>query len=158
MTRRRQGIYIPAEVAELEALPDELNADIVEEYRFPDPRRRRTSGWIYLGLTAAFTYSAISGEPGWWWGVGLGLLATGWHFLAAWPLRVEQEEALEIAGKQVGFAVGHASAAIGFTGWRSRPQWQVIVYSAESPPARRALVQLDAVTGEPVAEVYTETL
>ena len=41
---------------------------------------------------------------------------------------------------------------------RSRPQWSVILYSADDPPTQRSLVQLDAITGEPVDEVYTESV
>lgn len=158
MTPDRPGIYIPAEVAEREALPDELNADLTAEYRFPDPRRRRLAAWIYLGVTAATGVAAWQGNAGWWWGAGTAALMSAWHLLASWPLRIDQEEALRLAGREVGFAVGHASAAVGFSGWRSRPQWQVILYSAESPPVTRALVQLDGVDGRRVAEVYTEDL
>ena len=43
---------------------------------------------------------------------------------------------------------GHAAAGVGFTGWRARPVWNVMVYSADEPPARRASVQVDGVTGE----------
>ena len=38
------GIHIPREVAEAEGLPEELDANIVGPYRFPDPRRRRIAG------------------------------------------------------------------------------------------------------------------
>ncbi len=152
----RKGIYIDAEAAAAEAVPSELDADTVEEYRFPNPRRRRIGGWIYLCLGAAMAAASLVGSTGWWIAAGLSLGVSAWHFVAAWDLNVDQEQALLTAGTAVPFAVGHASAAITFSGWRSRPRWQVIVYSADNPPTRRALVQLDAVEGVVIGETYTE--
>lgn len=154
----RQGIYISPETAEKEAVPDELNADLVGDYRFPDPRRRRAAAWIYTVLAAGLFVAALVSPRPWWIG---GILAAGlavWHRLAAWPLEIDQEQALEIAASRVEFPVGHASAAVSFAGVRARPRWQVIVYSAENPPARRALVQLDGVDGSAVGEVYSEAV
>jgi hypothetical protein len=51
------------------------------------------------------------------------------------------------ATKAVGFAVGHASAQLGWRGLRSRPTWRILLYSAEEPPASRGLVLVDAVDG-----------
>ena len=121
----REGIFIPAEVAASEDLPEDLDASQLGPYVFPDPRRRRIAGWIYLAL-------------------------------AAWPLRLGPEEALAVAASHVPFPVGHVSAAVTFVGLRAKPRWQVIVYSADEPPSRRALVQIDGVDGSLVDEVYTE--
>ncbi len=154
----RQGIHIGQDVAAAESIPDELNADLVGEYRFPDPRRRRTAGWLYAGLTIGLAVPAVVANGRWWAGALLAAVVAGWHFAAAWPLEVDQEQALSTAASQVPHAVGHASAAIGFSGIRSRPRWHVIVYSADNPPSRRSLVQLDAVTGAVLEEVYTEDL
>lgn len=154
----RQGIYISPETAEQEAVPDELNADLVGDYRFPDPRRRRVAAWIYAGLAVGlFAAAFVSARPWWMGGVIAGVLAV-WHRLAAWPLEIDQEQALAIAASRVEFSVGHASAGVSFAGVRSRPRWQVIVYSAENPPSRRALVQLDAVDGSAVGDVYSEAV
>jgi hypothetical protein len=43
-----------------------------------------------------------------------------------------------------------------FRGIRSRPQWSVVLYSAEEPPDQRALVVVDAVSGEVADEPYVE--
>jgi hypothetical protein len=51
----------------------------------------------------------------------------------------------------MGFAVGHASAQLGWRGLRSRPTWRILVYSAEEPPLHRGLVLVDGVDGEIVA-------
>ena len=48
----------------------------------------------------------------------------------------------------MGFAVGHASAQLGWRGLRSRPTWRILLYSNEEPPARRGLVLVDGVDGD----------
>ena len=55
-----------------------------------------------------------------------------------------------IATRTVGFAVGHASAQMGWRGLLSRPTWRILLYSAENPPLRRGLVLVDGVDGEVV--------
>jgi len=80
------------------------------------------------------------------------LLVAGYHFLAAWPLRIDQTEALAVASRTVGFPVGHASAQLGWRGLRSRPSWRVLVYSADAPPSMRGLVELDAVDADVIGE------
>ena len=40
-------------------------------------------------------------------------------------------------------------------GWRSRPVWNVLVFSADEPPTERGLVRINAVNGE-VEDVYVE--
>ncbi len=150
------GIHVPREIADAEGLPDELDANIVGPYRFPDPRRRSLAGWMYVGGAVVLTGLAVTVAPLYWVSATLMAVLALWHFRAAWPLDVDQETALEVGAAMAPFAVGHASAAVTFHGVRSRPQWSVIMYSADEPPSRRALVQLDAITGESVAEVYTE--
>ena len=55
-----------------------------------------------------------------------------------------------VATRTVGFAVGHASAQMGWRGLLSRPTWRILLYSAENPPLRRGLVLVDGVDGEVV--------
>jgi hypothetical protein len=45
-----------------------------------------------------------------------------------------------------------------FNGWRSRPRWTVVLYSASEPPDHRALVVVDAVSGEIVETPYVEMI
>ncbi len=149
------GIHIPAEVAETEGIPEELDSNVVGPYEFPDPRRRRTAAFVYL--VAAVVILAISGGgvvP--WVGAVVAVLLAVVNLMAAWPLAVSEAGAFAAAAPAVPFAVGHASAAVTFHGLRSRPRWHVIVYSAEEPPKRRALVVLDGVTGAQVGDVYAE--
>ena len=82
-------------------------------------------------------------------------VVSAYHFATAWPLVVDQTEALLIASRTVGFAVGHASAQLAWRGLRSRPAWRILLYSADEPPTMRGLVELDAVDGHVLGE-YTE--
>ena len=75
-----------------------------------------------------------------------------WSFAAAWPIGVLDPQALETAGREVGFPVGHASAAVSFDGLRARPIWNVLLFSADEPPTRRGLVRVDAVDGHVVGK------
>ena len=148
----RSGIHIDRELAESVAIEEELDANRAGAYRFPSPKRRRISAWVYLAM-ATLALLAIDG-----WVVAAGLAAVGvWHFLSAWPLVVDETDALKIAGSTVEFPVGHASAAVRFAGWRSRPRWAVVLYSASDPPDERALVVVDAVAGD-VVETYREAI
>lgn len=152
------GIHVPREIADAEGIPEDLDANIVGPYRFPDPNRRRLAGWMYAIGAVLLGVLAVTVATLYWVMAVLMAVLAAWHFLAAWPLRIDQERALEVGASLAPFAVGHASAAVTFHGVRSRPRWSVIMYSADDPPSRRSLVQLDAVTGEPVAEVYTESV
>lgn len=153
----RDGIVIPEEVVQAEAVPDDLDAGTVGPYRFPDPRRRGWASGIYLGTAAVLAGLAFS-TPGLWITVVLLLGMAAYHRWASWPLLLDQAGALRAAAGEVSFAVGHASVAVSFVGIRSRPRWQVVLYSSESPPMRRALVEIDGVDGELCGEVYVEEL
>jgi len=96
-----------------------------------------------------------SGNGGLLFGAILLALIAGYHFLAGWPLKIDQTEALAVASRTVGFPVGHASAQLAWRGLRSRPAWRILVYSADEPPSVRGLVELDAVDGRVIGE-YTE--
>jgi hypothetical protein len=139
---------------------DELPADLdvtayVGMYTFPDIRRRRIPGIVYLVLAALFgTLWASSGGDGVLVNngflVGAICLAVigAYHVIAAWPLAVRDTEALLAAAGKVGFPVGHASAQLGWRGLRSRPTWRILLYSGEEPPAKRGLVLVDGVDGK----------
>jgi hypothetical protein len=73
-------------------------------------------------------------------------------------LSIDEHEALTTAAGVVEFPVGHSSATVRFHGWRSRPRWSVMLYAATDPPNQRALVVVDAVTGEVVESPYVEAI
>ena len=138
-------------------LPEDLDVNaFVGPYVFPDIKRRRIGGWIYtvialLSLGAGFA----STNRGLVFAGVLLLAIAGYHFLAGWPLKINQTDALAVASRTVGFPVGHASAQLAWRGLRSRPTWRILLYSADEPPSMRGLVELDAVDGEVLGE-YSE--
>lgn len=155
--RRRlsDGIEIDRELAEREGVPEDLDAGVVGPYRFPDPKRRRIAAWFYLATAAVVGLLAV-GTPGYWVMFAVLAVLAAWHIASSWPLGMDQETALDRSSKVVPFPIGHASAAVTFHGWRSRPRWHVVAYSADDPPTRRALVEFDAVSGDQIAEAYVE--
>jgi hypothetical protein len=150
-------VAFPARAEQSDELPEDqdVTAD-VGAYVFPDMRRRRVAGTIYAALGALTLWAGLaSGNGGLLFGAILLLAIAGYHFLAGWPLKVDQTDALTVASRTVGFPVGHASAQLAWRGLRSRPTWRILLYSADEPPSMRGLVELDAVDGEVLGE-YTE--
>lgn len=140
---------------------DELPSDLdvtayVGPYTFPDIRRRLIPALVYAVVGAACLAGYIADENTGLLAASIALFVTSaYHVLAAWPLRIDQTEALAAASRAVGFPIGHASAQLAFRGLRSKPVWHVLVYSADSPPSIRGLVEVDAVGGDVLGE-YTE--
>lgn len=151
------GIEIPRGVADAEGVPEDLDSNVAGPYEFPSPTRRRTSGMIFLVGAVLASLGALLGLPAGLYVLAGGLAIIGlFHFVAAWELRTSAEDALTSASREVSFPVGHASAAVTFEGWRSRPVWHVMVYAADDPPATRGLVRVDAVSGAVLGEAYEE--
>jgi hypothetical protein len=150
----REGIHIERDLADQIAIEEELDANIETEYRFPSPARRRISGWIFIafGLLSLFAF-----DGGWILTVAFGVLAV-WQFLSAWQLNIDEGEAMTVAAAAVEFPIGHSSASVRFHGWRSRPRWSVMLYSATEPPDQRALVVVDGVDGSLVEDPYVERI
>lgn len=148
----REGIFIEKDLAATLDIEEELDSQVVGPYRFPSPARRRISGWVFVAF-AVIALLVIDG--GWLPAIGFVALAL-WQFASSWPLEIDEYRALEIAGSAVDFPVGHASAAVTFKGVRSRPRWNVILYSAEEPPDQRGMVVVDAVSGEVAEDPYVE--
>lgn len=148
---------IPREIADREGVPDDLDSSALAPYQIPSTARRKRAGAYYFGGAILVVVAVLVG------GLPAGLLAMAgllgliglYHYLAAWRLRVRDPEALFIANRATDFAVGHASAALGFRGWRARPVWNVLLFSADNPPSQRGLVRVDAVDGT-VLESYVE--
>ena len=144
-----------------EEIHDELPEDLdisgyVGLYTFPDIARRRIPAVIYLVIAAgSFLLWVTHRGPGHvlvnegflWVAVALALIGL-YHLAAAWPLNVRETDALVAASGRVGFAVGHASAQLGWTGLRSRPVWRILLYSSEEPPQKRGVVLVDGVSAE----------
>ena len=150
----------PGEVAEAAAIPEDLDSNVVGEYHVPDTNRAgggqpSSTSWEPLRLAGADCCRSAAVpdvvDGGWaccWWS---GPTTSS----PSWNLEVREGEALEIANRTVEFPVGHASASLGFTGWRARPVWNVLVFSADDPPSERALGEVDGIDGD-VADSYVE--
>ncbi len=135
-------------------LPDDLNVTaFVGPYKFPDNSRRRIPGIIYLViavLLALLWFSQRDNETSLisdgFLGSAIFLGLVGLFSLSAsWRMTVDEKLALVYATRAVGFAVGHASAQQVWRGFRSRPTWRVMIYSAQEPPLQRGLVLIDAI-------------
>jgi hypothetical protein len=155
-TEREDDDQTPNE-QEGDDLPEELDVTaFVGPYVFPDIRRRRIAGALYVIVGAGALWAGLaSGNGGLLLGAGLLLVIAVYHYVAGWHLEVDQTEALAVASRTVGFPVGHASAQLAWRGLLSRPAWRILVYSADEPPSIRGLVELDAVDGRVLGE-YTE--
>jgi hypothetical protein len=140
-----------------DVLPEELDVTAyVGPYLFPSTRRRRIAGTMYAVLALLCVGGWLATDNGGLLGAAIFLaLVAAYHFAAAWPLNIDQTEALLVASRTVGFAVGHASAQLAWRGLRSRPAWRILLYSADEPPSMRGLVELDGVDGHVLGE-YTE--
>lgn len=145
----------------VDELPDDLDAaGYVGPYMFPDNNRRRIPGYLYLILAAAGAgvWAAVDSpyvNDGFLLAAGLLAVFGAYCLIAGWSLRVDERDALVAASRRVGFPVGHASAQLGWRGLLSRPTWRILLYSADTPPAKRGLVLVDGVDGE-IVEHFVE--
>ncbi len=156
--RRSRRIEIPGDVAAEVGVPDDLNSAVLAPYGVPDVARRRRAGLVYVAAALVTVLAIVAGLPtGMWLLVGSLFVIAAYHLVAGWHLVVREGEALEAANRATEFAVGHASAAVSFDGWRARPVWNVLVFSADDPPTMRALVRVDAIHGG-VIEQYAEAV
>ena len=140
-------------------LPDDLNAvDHIGAYDFPDNSRRRIPGILYLVLSAiclvfwkvASSQDSALVNGGLVFGAILLAVMALISLTSGWKMNLNESDALVIATRTVGFAVGHASAQQVWRGLRSRPTWRIFCYSAEEPPVHRGLVLVDAIDGRVV--------
>jgi hypothetical protein len=159
---------MPDEPVDDSEVRDELPEDLVAQgyvgpYVFPNNNRRRIPGYLYLMVAVGCIGAwAATGRGdgvlvnGGFLGAGVLLALIGaYQLVAGWNLDVDERDALVAATREVGFAVGHASAQLGWRGLRSRPTWRILLYSAEDPPEHRGLVLVDGVEGQIVAH-FTE--
>jgi len=144
----------------VDELPEDLDREFATPYEFPDNKRRRVPGLLYIGLAVVtFVGAYAAGDDAILVNRGLvvgaiALVVIGlYHLIAALPLVHDENDALVVATRSVGFPVGHASAQLGWRGLRSRPIWKILLYSAEDPPEQRGLVLVDAVSGETVDQL-----
>ncbi len=147
----------------VDTLPEDLDRTFGSPYEFPDNKRRRIPGILYIltgvivgGWALSAGSDAVLVNGGLLAGCGALIVIGVWHVLTAHPLKFDENEALVAATRAVGFAVGHASAQLGWRGLLSRPTWRILLYSAEDPPEQRGLVLVDAVDGS-IVDQFTES-
>jgi len=147
----------------VDVLPDDLDPRAFEgAYKFPDNSRRRIPAAIYgaLGIGVIFVAAAnLSWSNGGLLAAGIALLVFALYGLVSGRSMAVDERAALVASQQaVGFPIGHASAQQVWSGVLSRPTWRVLAYSSEVPPRQRALVLVDAVSGDVVEHLVEENL
>jgi hypothetical protein len=144
----------------VDELPEDLDAaGFVGPYTFPNNNRRRVPGYLYLMIAVACFVAWIvtrGHQPvlvnGGMLGAAIGLAVIGaYQLFSGQNLDVDEQDALVIATRTVGFPVGHASAQMGWRSLRSRPTWRILLYSADTPPTQRGLVLVDGVDGQVVS-------
>ncbi|MDJ0961673.1 MAG: hypothetical protein QNJ88_13525 [Acidimicrobiia bacterium] len=151
-------IEVDRDIAAAAEMPDDLDANVFGPYAVPDPARRRRAGFVYLAGAVIVAAGIGFGLPsGMWLMVAALLVITAYHQVAGVHLAVREADALTAANQTTDFPVGHASAQLGFEGWRARPIWNVLVFSADDPPSQRGLVRVDARSGE-VVDQYSEAI
>ena len=150
-----RAVEAPSDADHVDELPEDLDAaGFVGPYLFPNNNRRRIPGYLYLATAAACVavWALVDDSPyvngGYLLAAAL-LVAVGvYSLVSGWNLDVDEQDALVAATRAVGFPVGHASAQMGWRGLLSRPTWRILLYSADTPPAKRGLVLVDGVDGE----------
>ena len=156
--RGARGIEIAGDVAAAAGMPADLDANSTAPFMIPDLAQRRTAGHVYVVGAVGGVGAAVGGlGVGYWLAAALLVMIAGYHYAASKKLVVSEIEALELANKRTNFAVGHASAALGFDGILARPVWNVLVFSADDPPSQRGLVRVDALQGS-IIEQYVEPI
>ena len=151
---------VPPETVPPEEVRDALPADldttaIATPYLFPNNSRRRIPGVLYVLIgIGCIVARSMAGDDAVLLNrgvtvAGIVLIVVGlYHLQGGWDLSFDEEHALQAATREVGFPVGHASAQLGWRGFRSRPTWRILLYSNEPTPERRGLVLVDGVDGE----------
>lgn len=151
MNEDERSVGVPGGQAEPSPAAGDLEPNVVGDYHIPDTNRRRRVGLVYLVgaiVVAALIVSGRLPNAMWWTAVVVLGVVGVYHLASGWSLAVREDAALEAANREIGFPVGHASATLGFVGWRARPVWNVLVFSAEDPPLQQGLVRVDGVDGD----------
>jgi len=147
----------------VDVLPEDLDPQaFAGAYKFPDNSRRRIPAAMYVALGVGAIVGSVADRSSVNGGVlaaGIGLLAFGaFGVYSGRKMSVDERAALIASQQAIGFPVGHASAQQVWRGVGSRPTWRVLAYSGEVPPRRRALVLVDAVSGEVVEHLVEDNV
>ncbi len=151
------------DVAEVvDVLPAELDATASGRlYEFPNNSKRRVAAILHCAVGAICLLVALAVDSP---RVNDGLLAAGiglmafavYSYVVGSPTVIDEGDALVIAAATVGFTAGPASAQMVWRGWRSRPAWRVLLYSAEPQPLQRGIVVVDGVDGHVIEHLVED--
>ena len=156
------GIEIDQKDAEDSLLPEDLNSLAVGSYVVPNPSRRKYYPAYILSvcalfLIASFFLTFINFLPTF---IILVLLAALLLFLNN-KFKINQGEVISNVLPYIEHSIGYYSVALTFLFNLKNiltPVWTVIVYSHESPPKLKTIIEINAFSGGIVTEPYSENL
>lgn len=156
------GIDIDQGDAERALLPDDLNSLAVGSYIVPNPNRRKYYP-VYVLLIMALTYISSLLLPFIDFNLSLIILLIVASMLFAINNKflITQDEVIEKVLKYIEHSIGYYSIALTFLFNIKNiltPVWTVIVYSHESPPKFKTIIEFNAYSGTVLGEPYTETI
>lgn len=156
------GIEIDKDIAEETLLPDDLNSLAVGSYVVPDPRKRKqypyvVLGVMLLGFIASLMINFVSFIPV----IIILSIVTLLLFFVNNKFKIQQTEVIEKITNYIEHSIGYYSIALTFQFTLKNiltPVWTVIVYSHESPPINKTIIEISAFSGRVITEPYTENL
>jgi|SRR6056300_443143 hypothetical protein len=156
------GIDIDQGDAERALLPDDLNSLAVGSYIVPNPNRRKYYP-VYVLLIMALTYISSLLLPFIDFNLSLIILliVASMLFVINNKFLITQDEVIEKVLKYIEHSIGYYSIALTFLFNIKNiltPVWTVIVYSHESPPKFKTIIEFNAYSGTVLGKPYTETI
>jgi hypothetical protein len=156
------GIDINQEDAEKALLPGDLNSLAVGSYIVPNPNRRKYYP-VYVLLIVAITYIASLLLPFIDFTVSLIILVLValMLFVINNKFLISQDEVIEKILNFIDHPIGYYSIALTFLFNLKNiltPVWTTIIYSHESPPKLKTIIEINAYSGEVLGDPYTESI
>lgn len=150
--------YNKIETESKDELPQDLDVTkYVGPYQFPSPTKRKTAAMsITVVAIICMIFGILASNISMIGGSAAMLIIALIFFIASWPLKVNDLDALTKAAAQAPFPVGHASAQLCFTGWTSKPLWRVVIFSSDDPPSQRGMVEIDAMSANIVSTYFDD--
>jgi len=156
------GIEIDKDIAEETLLPDDLNSLAVGSYVVPDPRKRKQYPYVVLGVVLlSFITSLIIDFVSFVPVIIILSIVALLLFLVNNKFKIQQQEVIERITNNINHSIGYYSIALTFQfSFKNilTPVWTVIVYSHESPPLNKTIIEINAFSGKVITEPYTENL
>jgi len=156
------GIDINQDDAEKALLPDDLNSLAVGSYIVPNPNRRKYYP-IYVLLIIGITYISSLLLPFIDFTVSLIILLVValMLFVINNKFLINQDEVIEKILNFIDHPIGYYSIALTFLFNLKNiltPVWTTIIYSHESPPKLKTIIEINAYSGELLSDPYTESI